>query len=211
MFMKLFYSPKTCALIPLMALEEVGAEFELVSLDFSRDEQKSAEFLQINPLARVPVLVTDRGPLSEVPAILGFIAEAYPEANLAPADRFEAAKLHSFNCFLSSTVHIAIAHFVRPYVWADDSFAKAELQAKAPANCRALFEIIESRLFAGPWVLGDQFSTADFNLFHFTRLLNRVEVDIRDFPRIHGHFDNMSQRPAVRRSLEKDSELVDAH
>jgi glutathione S-transferase len=194
-----------------MALEEVGAEFELISLDFGREEQKSAEFLKINPLARVPALVTDRGPLTEVPAILAFIAETYPEAHLSPTDRFEAARLHSFNCFLSSTVHIAIAHFVRPYVWADDPAAKAALQAKAPANCRTLFEIIESRLFSGPWVLGEQFTTADFNLFHFTRLLNRVDVDVRDFPRIQEHFDKLSQRPAVRRSLEKDAERIGAH
>jgi glutathione S-transferase len=209
--MKLYYSPKTCALIPLMALEELGAEFELINLDFSREEQKSADFLKINPLARVPVLITDRGPLTEVPAILGFLSETFPQAKLSPTDRFAAARLHSFNCFLSSTVHIAIAHFVRPYVWADEPSAKAELQAKAPANCRALFHIIETRLFAGPWVLGEQFTTADFNLFHFTRLLNRVGVDVADFPRIHEHFGKMSERPAVRRALETDAGLIDAH
>jgi glutathione S-transferase len=209
--MKLYYSPKTCALVPLLALEEVGAEFELVSLDFSKEEQKSAEFLQINPLARVPVLVTDCGSLSEVPAILSFIAKTYPRANLSPADDFATAKLHSFNAFMSSTVHIAIAHFVRPYVWADDSSAKAAMQAKAPENYKRLFDIIENRLFTGPWVLGDQFTTADPYLFHFARLLERVRMDLRDYVQIHRHFENMNQRPAVRRALEIENELAHAH
>jgi glutathione S-transferase len=209
--MKLYYAPKTCAFVAHLALEEAGAEFELVRLDLSQGEQRSAEFLALNPLARVPVLETDRGPLWEVAAILDYIATIYPEANLSPRDNFARAQLRSFNAFMASTVHIAIAHFVRPYVWADDSSAQHAMREKAPANYKDLFNVIEDQLLTGPWVLGEQFTTADCYLFHFARLLGRVQLDLGAYPRVHDHFEIMNRRPAVRRALEAEAGLVHAH
>jgi glutathione S-transferase len=101
--LKLFYAPGTCALASRIALEEAGAEYELARLDFSKNEQRSEEYLKINPKGRVPSLVTDKGILTETPAILVYIAQAFPAANLAMLDDpFEFARLQAFNSYIAS-------------------------------------------------------------------------------------------------------------
>ena len=84
--LKLFYAPGSCALASHVALEEVGAEYEAVRVDLRANDQRKPEYLAINPKGRVPALVTDKGVLTENPAILAFVAQSFPEARLAPLD-----------------------------------------------------------------------------------------------------------------------------
>ena len=84
--LKLYYAPGTCALASHIALEEAGATYETVRLSFKTEDQKKPEYLKINPKARVPSLVTDRGIITETPAILIYIAQTFPAAKLAPLD-----------------------------------------------------------------------------------------------------------------------------
>ena len=88
-----YYAPDTCALASHIALEHVGAEYETVRVDFARNEQRSTNYLRVNPKGRVPALKTSRGILTETPAILLFISQTYPHAQLAPLDDpFELAQ-----------------------------------------------------------------------------------------------------------------------
>ena len=80
----LYYAPGTCALASHIALEEAGAAYKTVRLNFKTDDQKKPDYLKINPKARVPSLVTDRGTITETPAILIYIAQSFPTAKLAP-------------------------------------------------------------------------------------------------------------------------------
>ncbi len=82
----LYYSPGSCALASHIALEEAGAEYRTVRLDFSKNEQRKPDYLALNPKGRVPVLITEQGILSESPAILVYIAKRFPKAWLAPID-----------------------------------------------------------------------------------------------------------------------------
>ena len=84
--LKLFYAAHTCALASHIALEEAGADYETVRVDFRSNEQKKPEYLAVNPKARIPALVTDQGILTETPAILAFVAQSFPKARLAPLD-----------------------------------------------------------------------------------------------------------------------------
>ena len=84
---KLYYAPGTCALASHIALEEAGAAYTTERLDFKTNQQNSPEYLKINPKGRVPALVTDRGVLTETPAMLAFIAQSFPQAKLAPSRR----------------------------------------------------------------------------------------------------------------------------
>src|SRR5690348_6815158 len=102
---KLFYSPGSCALASHIALEEASAEYTAARVNFSGNEQRSPEYLAVNPKGRVPALVTDDGILTETPAILAYIAQCYPQAKLAPLDDpFAFARLQAFNSYLCSTV-----------------------------------------------------------------------------------------------------------
>ena len=84
--LKLYYAAHTCSLATHIVLEEVGADYSTVRIDFGKAEQRSPEYLEVNPKGRVPALVTDRGVLTETPAMLVFVAQSFPAAGLAPLD-----------------------------------------------------------------------------------------------------------------------------
>ena len=118
--MKFFYAPNTCSLASHIALEEAGAEYEAIRIDFTKADQKKPDYLAINPKARVPALVTEQGVLTETPALLVYVAQRYPASKLAPIeDPFALAEVQAFNSYLCSTVHVAHAHRMRGYRWAD--------------------------------------------------------------------------------------------
>lgn len=199
--LKLYYVPGTCALASHIALEEAGADYQAVRLSFATEDQRKPEYLAINPKGRVPALATDRGVLSETPAILAFIAQSFPAADLAPVDPFDFAEVQAFNAYLCSTVHIAHAHRPRASRWTDEEAAIKAIQAKVPQNMTDCFDMIENRMFKGPWVMGDRYTIADPYLFTITRWLEGDSVDPRRFAKVWDHHERMLDRPAVARVL----------
>jgi glutathione S-transferase len=105
--LKLYYATGTCALASHIALEEAGASYTTNRLDFKANQQQSPDYLKINAKGRVPALVTDKGVITETPAILAFIAQSFPKAKLAPLeDPFAFAQVQSITSYLCSTVHV---------------------------------------------------------------------------------------------------------
>jgi len=202
MRLRLFYAPRTCALASHIALEEAGAPYEVVRVNFAENEQRTSEYLAVNPKGRVPALVTDRGIITETPAILAFIAQAFPAAGLAPLnDPFAFAELQSFNSYLCSTVHIAHAHRVRGYRWSDDEAAQESMKKKVPQNVAECFRLIEEKMLKGPWVMGEHYTVADPYLFTLSLWLEGDGVDVRQFPKVTALMARMKERPAVRSVL----------
>jgi glutathione S-transferase len=200
--LKLFYTPGTCSLASHIALEETGIDYTAAPVDFSKAEQTKPDYLAINPKGRVPALVTDRGTITETPAILTYIAQSAPQAKLAPLDdAFEFARIQSFLSYLCSTVHVAHAHGRRGSRWADDPAAHEAMRAKVASNMTDCFELIETRMLAGPFVTADTYSIADPYLFTIAGWLEPDGVDPTRFPKILDHRNRMTQRPAVARVL----------
>jgi glutathione S-transferase len=200
--MKLYYAPRTCALASHIALEEAGAEYSTVKINFATSEQRSVEYLAINPKGRVPSLVTDRGILTETPAMLAYIAQSFPKANLAPLeDPFRFAEVQAFNSYLCSTVHVAHAHRMRGYRWVDDPSAIEAMKKKVPETVAACFELIESKMLRGPWVMGETYTICDPYLFTLAQWMEADGVDPARFPKVRDHRNRMSERPAVSKAL----------
>jgi glutathione S-transferase len=203
--LKLFYAHGTCALASHISLEEAGAAYETVRLDFRADEQRTPEYLAINPKGRVPSLVTDRGVLTETPAILAYIAQRFPAAKLAPLDDpFEFARVQAFNSYLCATVHVAHAHGRRGYRWADDPIAIEDLKRKVPQTVGDCFALIEREMFKGPWVMGDAYTICDPYLYTLAGWMEGDGVDPARFPAIRDHSRRMAERPAVKRAFEAE-------
>lgn len=199
--LKLFYAPGTCALASRIALEEAGADYEIARVNFAQNEQRSDEYLKINPKGRVPALVTDRGILTETPAILVYIAQAFPQAKLAMLDDpFEFARLQAFNCYIASTVHVNHAHGRRGARWANQQSSFDDMKSKVAETMAASMRLIELDFFEGPWVMGEQYTVADPYLFTMSSWLAGDGVDLNDLPIIKDHFERMSARPAVQRA-----------
>lgn len=202
---QLFFSPGACSLAPHIALAESGLPFELKRLKFKEGEQRSAEYLAINPKGRVPALVTPNGTLTETPAILLFIAQMAPEKQLAPLDDpFEMARLQSFNSFIASTVHVAHAHGPRGSRWASEPTSLEDMRRMVPQTMRENFQIIEDGL-TGDFVMGERFTIADPYLFVMSSWLKGDGVDIAEFPKVEAHYRRMQARPAFQQALKAEA------
>jgi len=202
---KLFYAVNTCSLASHIALEEAGAEYSTVRISFAADEQRGPGYLAINPKGRVPALVTDKGLLTETPAMLAFIAQSFPEAGLAPLDDpFAFAQVQGFNSYRCSTVHVAHAHRMRGQRWADDPAAIAAMQRKVPQSVAACFALIEHEMLKGPWVMGEAYTICDPYLFTLAGWLEGDGIDLTPLPRVIAHRRRVSERPAVQKAIAQE-------
>lgn len=202
MTMKLFHSPGSCSLATRIALEEAGAAYETIRVDFASAEQTKPAYLAINPKGRVPALMTERGLLTENVAILAYIAQSFPDKKLAPLDDpFAFAEMQAFNAYLSSTVHVNHAHKGRGYRWATEESSFADMKRKVPETMAASFDLIEREMFRGPWVMGDAFTVADAYLYTLATWLKGDGVDVARFPKVATHMAAMRERPAVKAVL----------
>jgi glutathione S-transferase len=207
--LRLYYATGTCALATHIALEEAGARYEAVRVDFGAQAQRSPEYLAINPKGRVPALVTEQGTLTETPGLLLFVAQVFPKAELAPlSDPFALAQAQEFNSYLCSTVHVAHAHGRRGSRWADDAGAIVAMKQKVPATMTECAELIERKMLKGPWVMGEQYTICDPYLFTIASWFEGDGVDTRKMPRVIEHRRRMLARPAVKKVLaEEDAQI----
>jgi glutathione S-transferase len=178
----LYFAPGASSMAPHIALHEVGAPFEAVPVSFHRNETRSAEFLAVNPEGKVPTLVIDGRPLTEVAGILFYLARRYPEAHLLPQGDPEAeARVVSWTSFVASTIHPA--------------------RRQGLDHAMQVYAIADARLDASGWASGD-YSIADIHLFRlYWRFAASLKPPPGSFPRLEAHHTRMMARPAVIRTI----------
>ena len=197
---RLHLAKGTIGLAVHIALNEVGADYELAWVDFASGAQSKPDYLALNPKGRVPTLETPDGLLTETSAILGYLAETH--AHLMPDTIWERARVAELHLFLAATAHINHAHKMRGHRWSDDPSTYEAMQAKVPTNMTENAALIERDYLKGPYVLGTQYSTADIYLFTVSRWLEGDGVDMTQFPKLTAFREMMAQRPAVASALE---------
>jgi glutathione S-transferase len=206
---RLYYAPGTCALATHIVLEEAGAPYEAVLVDFGSQAQRRPEYLAINPKGRVPALVTESGTLTETPGLLLFVAQHFSSAELAPlSDPFALAQVQEFNSYLCSTVHVAHAHGRRGARWVDDAAAIDAMKRKVPSTMTECAELIEHKLLKGPWVMGEQYTICDPYLFTIGTWLEGDGVDTTKLPGIIEHRRRTLARAAVQKAVAAEGTQV---
>src|SRR5690606_8363798 len=196
--LKLYYSPGACAIASHIGLEEAGADYAIEKIDLRAGQQRTPEYLAINPAGVTPALQTPEGVITQNAAILAYVAQTHPHAQLAALDDpFQFARMQAFNGWLASSLHPAIgkALFSKPPLEgeAKDEAVKAALEK---------YDLAEQHFFAGPWVLGEDHSMADGYLMVFTRWARQAGLlDKARFPKLNAHLDLVQSRPAVQRVL----------
>ncbi len=211
--LKLYYSPGACSLAPHIVLEETGADYDVVRVDFSTAEQHSPGYKAINPKGRVPALAEDRWILTENPAILAYLAKRFPEAGLLPADPRREAVCTEWLAWLASTVHVGYAHLRRAERYASSEEAMANVRERGQETCRILWDEIETRLSADRWALGEDYSVVDAYLLVFWHWGNGNALRFamaRDFPRWSAHAHRMAGHQAVQRVFEAEALVLPA-
>src|ERR1700743_3111674 len=186
MMLTLYFSPGSSSMAAHIALHEVGATFEAKPLSLKRNETRSPEFLQTNPVGKVPTLVIDGRPLVEVAGILFYLARRFPEAGLLPHDDIEAeARVVSWMSFIASTLHPA--------------------RQRGLDHAREVWSLAD-RLLGPGWVLGERYSIADIHLFRlYWRLFHSLHPEPGTFPNLDAHYAHMMARPAVQRTIEAET------
>ncbi len=197
----LYYSPGACALASHIALEEAGAAYEGVAINLRKGEQRTPEYLAVNPAGVTPALMTDQGVITQNAAILAFVAQTYPQANLAPIDDvFAFARFNAFNGWLGSSLHPALgkALFSHPPL-------EGDTRAQAVDQALAKLDLAEKTYLEGTWVFGDTWTLSDGYLSVFTRWARQAGMlDQARFPRLNAHLDRVQGRDAVKRALKAE-------
>jgi glutathione S-transferase len=205
--LKLYYAPGACSTASHIGLEESGAKFDSQALSFANSEQKTPEYLRINPRGRVPALVTDEGAIVENTAILDFVAGKYAP-QLMPKDPVQRARAISLMAWFSNNVHPAFTHIGRPERFATDSSTHDNLKATGRENFHAALKEIDGLLAGKQWILGDQFSVVDGYALVFYGWGKRINLPMAELKNYTAWKDRMLVRPAVKRVLEREQSVL---
>jgi glutathione S-transferase len=192
----LFYAPGACSMAPHIVLEEGGEKYEAKRMDLAKGEQKSAEYMKIHPLGRVPALKLDDGsPLTENTAILPFLGKRF---GLWPSDPVKEAQALSLIGFFASSVHPANAHVGRPERYTEDKSAFAGLQAMGRKTYHEYMKQIDGMYARREW-LSDKYSVLDPYAFVFYVWGVRRELPMAELKHYSAFKDRMLKRLAVQR------------
>ena len=188
MMLTLYFAPGSSSMAPHIALHELGIDFERRPISLGRKENRTPEYLAVNPEGKVPTLLIDGRRLTEVAGILFYLARRHPEAGLLPAGDVEVeAQAVSWMSFLAATVHPA--------------------RRQGIEHARAIYALADQRLGEGEWATG-RYSIADIHLFRlFWRFRNSLNPAPGEFPNLVTHHDRMMARPAVQRTIEIESAI----
>ena len=184
----LYFSPGSSSMAPHIALHEIGVKFESHPLSFARKDTRAPDYLAINPAGKVPTLLVDGRPLTEVAGILFYLARRFPKASLLPTDNIEAeAQIVSWMSFIASTIHPA--------------------RRQGIEHARSVYHVAEKKLGHREWAVG-QYSIADIHLFRlYWRFASSLNPAPGEFPSLAAHFDRMMARPAVQRTIEIETAI----
>jgi len=179
----LYYSPGTASMAVHLALLETGAPYQLKLVDFSKGEQRSAEYLRLNPLGRVPTLLVDGQPYMESGALLMLIADRHPETLLAPPPGSVPRQAwYQWIVYLSNALGASYRYwFYPPDLGASEH--PAPVRAALQARIEAAWTRLEAQLSAsGPYLLGAEFSAADLLLIMYMRWSRNMPRSALEWP-----------------------------
>lgn len=176
-----YFAPGSSSMAPHIALHELGVPFTPKPMSFARRDQRAPDFLALNPEGKVPTLLIDGRPLTEVAAILYYLARCHPEAGLLPVGDPEAeAQVISWMSFIAATLHPA--------------------RSRGAEHAATVWKIADQKLGRRPWAIG-RYSIADIHLFRlYWRYSHALKPAAGTFPNLEAHYARMMVRPAVQKT-----------
>jgi glutathione S-transferase len=204
----LYYSPGACSMASHIALEETGAPYEAKLISTAKGEQRTPEYLAINPRGKVPALKVDNDVLTENVAILFYLAKRFSGANLLPYDLLEQARCLSTMAWLSNTVHPGFTRVFRPERFAADSAAHDSVKQTGREAFWASLQEVDGLLTGKSWLAGDQYTVCDPYALVFYAWGKRIELPVGELKSYTAWKDRMLARKAVRTILEREKSIL---
>jgi glutathione S-transferase len=214
--LKLYYGPGACSFVPHVGLEAIkaatGTDFETQTVKLHKGEQHTPEYLALNPLGLVPLLVVDGQPLSQIVAICDYLDRRFPQAGLLPADAWARAQAMSHLAWMNNTVHPTFTHVFKPQKFADGDAAQAELKRFHTAVFRTHLERIQSlTASAAPYWLGEKISFLDAYALTFARWGGFIGIDPATLPGLSAYVKRVAAAPAVAAVIAREGITVETY
>lgn len=201
--MHFYSSPGSCGIGIRILLEEVGAKYDATLMNLAAKEHLTGDYKKVNPKTKVPALVRDDGSvLTEFQTIAFWLADAFPEAELLPADGEGRLRVMEIMDYMVASVHMRGFTFVIvPHKFTQTPEFQAEIVAHGKAQIAIGFGNLAETLGDKDYLMGP-FTPADAVLFYMTRWALAKGIDMP--PAIAAHHNRMLDRPAVKRALVRE-------
>jgi glutathione S-transferase len=202
--MTLYFSPGACSLASHIGLEETGAPYEIKPILLAKGQQRTADYLKINPRGKVPAFSVDGKILVENTAILTYLARRFPDKKLMPADPAEEARCIGTMCWFSSVVHPSYQRSHRPERFAEGEAAQAAVKENGRKSFWANLQEIDSMIKENGWVMGKEFTVVDGYALVFYGWAERSGFPVKELNAYTTWRERMMQRPTVKKSVESE-------
>ena len=196
----LYYAPIACSLVPYVTLTEANAHFEVRPVNLRKGQQNAPDYLRLNPKHKVPVLVVDGRTLTENVAIQTWIARAFPQAKLLPADPWQELQAISLMSWCASGIHPFLARINSPVKVCDVAGAEDSVRKLSAETLYENFKIADD-ILADRDFFFDHFTASDAHFFWCLRRAKQFELDLAKFPNCDAHFSRMQKRPSIQKAL----------
>lgn len=194
--MKLYGTPPTRALRVIWLLNELGLEYERCPVDFMKGEAQRPAFLDLNPAAKVPVLVDGDVVLTESAAIQLYLAEKHSEAGLIPEALDDRAQMYRWIFFLVTEIEQPLWRIARhTAIYPEDKRLPQDI-ALARQDCLAMVAVLERHMAGREFMAGDRLSVADFNAAYTLDWANTAQM-LDDAPQLRAYLAKMYARPTA--------------
>ena len=216
MNLELYFAPGACSFVPHVSLEAIkaatGQGFEPKLVKLHKGEQKTPEYLALNPNGQVPVLVADGKPLNQIVAICDFLDRSYPKAGLLPTEPWARAQALSQLAWMNNSVHPTFTHVFRAEQFAESEPAKAEVKKLAEGRFRSLLERIQGLIGgAKPYWHGERLSPHDAYAFTLLRWGGYAGIDPQSLPAYLAYVGRVMAAPPVAAALERERIKLDTY
>jgi glutathione S-transferase len=213
---ELYFAPGACSFVPHVGLEAIkgatGEDFKPNLVKLHKGEQKTPEYLALNPNGQVPVLVADGKPLNQIVAICDYLDRRFPKAGLLPAEPWARAQAMSQLAWMNNTVHPTFTRWFRSSNFAESESAQAELKRVAPGQFRKHLERIQEwSKAAAPYWFGDKASFHDAYAFTLLRWGGYAGIDPDSLPALKAYVERVMQAPPVAAALARERIALDTY
>ena len=208
MNLHLYYAPGTCSFVPHVSLELIreayGQEFNASLINLAKGEQMTPEYKLINAKGQVPVLVVDDAKLTQVVAIVNFLNETFPKANILPADPIEKAHALSMLAWMNNTVHPTFTRVFRPERFSTPESKDAVKSVAIEIYKTYLNDIEEICAKGQPFLCGQQLTPADIYAIAFMRWAGLAKIDPNTYPNYLKYAERLTEIPTVKNIMSKE-------
>lgn len=205
MSLKLYFAPGACSFVPHSMLELAEASFEPAMVKLHKGEQRTADYLALNPRGQVPVLVDDGVVITQIVAILLHLDARFPQAHILPASGMVRTQALSLLAWMNNTVHPTFTHFFMPEKFSDVEAAQQAMRAFAVPRYRECLQDIEALATkASPWLFGEHPGALDAYSLTLLRWGGYAGIDPTDFPATWALVQRLAALPGVARAIERE-------